>query len=169
MKDILSKTVDYGKGLGAEYVEVRAQTLFKTLLTTKDGTVEGAKQGKESGAGIRALVDGAWGFVSLGKLEQKPLKDAVEEAVKLAKAASLQVKSPVKLAEVKAVEDRVAANSKKNPLGVSMQEKIADALAMDKAARSFDSRIKSCTISYLDVTGTSTFVNSDGTCIEQDK
>ena len=169
MKDILSKIVDYGRGLGAEYVEVRAQTLFKTLLTTKDGTVEGAKQGTESGAGIRALVNGAWGFVSLGKLEQKPLKDAVEEAVKLAKAASLQVKSPVKLAEVKAVEDRVAANSKKNPLGVSMQEKIADALAMDKAARGFDSRIKSCTISYLDVTGTSIFVNSDGTCIEQDK
>jgi TldD protein len=50
-----------------------------------------------------------------------------------------------------------------------MQEKIASALAMDKAALGFDSRIKSCTISYLDVTGTSTFVNSDGTCIEQDK
>lgn len=161
--------MDYGRGLGAEYVEIRAQTLFKTLLTTKDGTVEGAKQGTESGAGIRALVDGAWGFVSLGKLEQKPLKDAVEEAVKLAKAASLQVKSPVKLAEVKAVEDRVVANSKKNPRDVSMQEKIANALTMDKAALGFDSRIKSCTISYMDVTGTSIFVNSDGTCIEQDK
>jgi TldD protein len=169
LKDILSKTVDYGRGLGAEYVEIRAQTLFKTLLTTKDGTVEGAKQGTESGAGIRALVNGAWGFVSLGNIEQKPLKDAVEEAVKLSKAASLQVKSPVKLADVKTVEDRVVANSKKNPRDVSMQEKIANTLAMDKATLGFDSRIKSCTISYLDVTGTSTFVNSDGTCIEQDK
>ncbi len=85
---MLVKTVDYGRSLGAEYVEVRAQNLFKTILTTKDGTVEGAKEGTENGVGVRALVDGAWGFVSLGKLEPKLLKETVGEAVRLAKAAS---------------------------------------------------------------------------------
>jgi TldD protein len=169
LKDILTKTVDHGRSLGSEYVEVRAQTLFKTLLTTKDGTVEGAKEGIESGAGVRALVDGAWGFVSLGNLEPKLLNEAVEEAVKLAKAASHRVKSPVKLADAKTVEDRVQGNSRKNPKDVSMEQKICDVLATDKAVFGYDSRIKSCTISYLDVTGTSIFVNSDGTCIEQDK
>jgi TldD protein len=169
LKDILVKTVDYGKSLGAEYVEVRAQNLFKTLLTTKDGTVEGAKEGTESGAGVRALVDGAWGFVSLGKLDAKLLSDAVCEAVMLAKSISLHIKSPIVLAVVKAVEDKVVAKSKKNPQDVSMEQKIGDILAMDKAALDLDSRIKSCTISYLDVTGTSYFVNSEGTCIEQDK
>ena len=169
MKDILAKTVDYGKSLGAEYVEVRAQKLFKTLLTTKDGTVEGAKEGTESGAGVRALVDGAWGFVSLGKLDSKLLSDAVYEAVMLAKSISVHIKSPIVLAAVKTVEDKVVAKSKKNPQDVSMEQKIGDILAMDKAALDLDSRIKSCTISYLDVTGTSYFVNSEGTCIEQDK
>jgi TldD protein len=169
LKDTLAKTVDYGRSLGAEYVEVRAQTLFKTLLTTKDGTVEGAKEGTESGAGVRALVNGAWGFVSLGELEPKLLTEAVDEAFRLAKAASLRVKSPVKLAEVKTVEDRIAATPKMNPRDVSMEEKIDNALRIDKMVFSCDSRIKSCTISYLDVTGTNYFVNSDGTCIEQDK
>jgi TldD protein len=169
LKDILAKTVDYGKSLGAEYVEVRAQKLFKTLLTTKDGTVEGAKEGTESGAGVRALVDGAWGFVSLGKLDSKLLSDAVYEAVMLAKSISVHIKSPIVLAAVKTVEDKVVAKSKKNPQDVSMEQKIGDILAMDKAALDLDSRIKSCTISYLDVTGTSYFVNSEGTCIEQDK
>jgi TldD protein len=169
LKDTLTKTVDHGRSLGAEYVEVRAQTLFKTLLTTKDGTVEGAKEGTENGAAVRALVDGAWGFVSLGTLEPKLLTEAVGEAVRLAKAASLRVKSPVKLADAKTVEDRVVANSRKNPRDVSMEQKICDVLAMDKAVFGYDSRIKSCTISYLDVTGTDYFVNSDGTCIEQDK
>lgn len=169
MKDELAKTVDYGRSLGAEYVEVRAQTLFKTLLTTKDGTVEGAKEGTESGAGIRVLVDGAWGFVSLGKLEPKLLAEAAEEAVRLAKATSSRVKSPVKLADVKAVENRVVANSRRNPRDVTMEEKIDNALRIDKIVFGCDSRIKSCTISYLDVTGTNYFVNSDGTCIEQDK
>ena len=169
MKDKLTKSVEYGRSLGAEYVEVRAQSLFKTLLTTKDGRVEGAKEGTESGAGVRVLVNGAWGFVSLGKLDSKLLIEAVDDAVSLAKAASLHVKSPVKLAEVKTVEARVLANPKKNPQDVSMEEKIDNALRMDKAVFGCDARIKSCTISYLDVTGTNCFVNSDGTCIEQDK
>ena len=166
---MLTKSVDYGRNLGAEYVEVRAQQLFKTLLTTKDSRVEGAKEGTETGAGVRALVDGAWGFVSLGNLDSKLLTEAVSDAVRLAKAASLKVKSPVKLADVKTVEDRIAAKAKKNPRDVSMEQKIANALTMDKTALGYDSRIKSCTISYLDVTGTNHFVNSDGTCIEQNK
>jgi TldD protein len=169
LRDMLAKSVDYGRSLGAEYVEVRAQSLFKTLLTTKDGTVEGAKEGTESGAGVRALVNGAWGFVSLGKLEPKLLTDAVDEAVTLAKAASLRVKSAVKLAEVKAVEDRVVAKPGKSPQDVSMEEKIGVALAMDRTVFGYDKRIRSCTISYLDVTGTNYFVNSDGACVEQDK
>ena len=166
---MLAKSIDYGRNLGAEYVEIRAQNLFKTLLTTKDGTVEGAKEGTESGAGVRVLVKGAWGFVSIGKLEPKLLTEAVIEAVRLARAASLRVKSPVKLAEVKAVEDRVEAKPRKSPRDVSMEKKIDDALAMDKTVLGYDKRIKSCTISYLDVTGTNYFLNSDGACIQQDK
>jgi TldD protein len=107
---MLKKSVDYGRSLGAEYVEVRAQNLFKTLLTTKDGTVEGAKEGTESGAGVRVLVNGAWGFMSLGKLEPKLLTEAVDEAVRLAKAASLRVKSAVKLAEVKSYRQLLGCN-----------------------------------------------------------
>jgi len=169
LKDVLVKTIDHGKNLGAEYVEVRVQNLFKTSLTTKDGTVESAKDGTESGAGIRVLVNGTWGFVSLGKLEAKLLRQSVEEAYRLAKAASLHVKTPVKLAEVTAVEDNVVAKPKKDPKDVSMEQKIDNALKIDKTILGYDKRIKSCTINYLDVTGTTYFVNSDGTCIQQDK
>lgn len=169
MKGVLVKSVDYGMSLGAEYVEVRAQSLFKTLLTTKDGTVEVAKEGNENGAAIRTLVNGAWGFVSLGKLDPKMLLAAVTQAVRLAKAASFHVKSPLKLAEAKSVEDRVIINSKKKPQDVSMEEKIDNALVMDKTAFESDNRIRSCTISYMDLTGNNYFINSDGTFIEQDK
>ena len=169
MKDVLAKTVDFGQSLGAKYVEVRAQNLFKTSFTTKDGNVESAKNGTESGAGIRALFNGAWGFVSLGSLEAKALQDSVKEAVSLAKAASFHVKAPVELAAVKSIEDTVVANPKKNPKDVSMEQKIENTLKMDKAIFGYDKQIKSCTISYLDVTGTNYFVNSEGTCIQQDK
>ena len=40
MKDNLIKAVDYGQKLGTDYIEVRAQRLFKTFLRTEDGIVE---------------------------------------------------------------------------------------------------------------------------------
>ena len=65
MKDVLAKVVDTAaQKFGAEYVEIRAQTLFKTMLTIKEERVEAAKQGIENGAASRVLVNGAWGFAS---------------------------------------------------------------------------------------------------------
>ena len=169
MKDDLVKAVDYGQKLGADYVEVRAQRLFKIFLTTKDGRVEAAKEGTENGAGVRVLARGAWGFVSLGKLDPKLLTEAVDEAFKLAKAASFRVKTPVKLVEARVVEDRVVAKPRKDPREIPVEEKIDVALTMDKTIFNYDQHVKSCTIDYLDVTGTNYFINSDGTYIEQDK
>jgi len=40
LKDNLIKAVDYGQKLGTDYIEVRAQRLIKTFLTTEDGIVE---------------------------------------------------------------------------------------------------------------------------------
>jgi len=169
LKDDLVKTVDYGRKLGADYVEIRTQRLFKTLLTTKDGRVEAAKEGTENGAGVRVLAKGAWGFVSLGKLDPKLLLEAVGEAFKLAKAASLETKTPVKLVETKTVEDKVVTKPRKDPREVPIEEKIDAALTMDKTIFNYDRRIKSCTIDYLDLTETNYFINSDGTYIQQDK
>jgi TldD protein len=50
-----------------------------------------------------------------------------------------------------------------------MEDKIGTALAVSKTILGFDKRVKSCTLDYLDLTGTSYFVNSEGTRIEQDK
>jgi len=85
LKDDLEKAVDHGRKLGADYVEVRGQRLLETFLTTKDRGVEAAKEGTENGAGVRVLAKGAWGFVSLGKLDLKLLREAVGEAFKLDK------------------------------------------------------------------------------------
>ncbi len=169
MKDDLTKTVDCARKLGADYVEVRGQRLFKTFLTTKDSRVEAAKEGIESGAGVRVLAEGAWGFVSLGELDLELLTEAVGEAFKLAKAASSKVKTPVKLVETKTFEDRVVAKPRKDPREVPIEEKIDVALTIDRTILSYDQRIKSCTVDYLDVTGTNYFINSDGSYIEQDK
>jgi len=154
---------------GAEYAETRAQKLYKTMLTLKEGRVEAAKQGIESGVALRVLVNGAWGFASVGSLNTETLTSAVSDTCKMAKTASSRLKTPIKLAGTKTVEDHVRVKPKKNPVKIPMEDKIKTALSINKATLGYDKRIKGCTIDYLDLTGTSYFANSEGTRIEQDK
>jgi TldD protein len=168
LKDILAKPIATAKKFGVEYAEARAETLFKTMLTLKEGRVEAAKQGVENGVALRVLVNGSWGFASVGSLDPEILTNAVTEACRMAKAASLSLKNPIKLAKVPVVEDHVRIKAKKNPAEISMEDKIKTALAINKNTLAYDKRVKSCTIDYLDLTGTSTFTNSEGAFIEQD-
>jgi len=169
LKDLLTKINNTATSLGAQYAEARAQRLTKTSLTLKEERVEAAKQGIESGVAIRVLVNGAWGFASVGSLDAQILEAAVSDACRMAKLASTRLKTPIKLAPVKTVEDRVVAKPKKNPSEILMEEKIKTALTINKTSLSLDSRIKSCGVDYMDLMGNSFFVNSEGTSIEQDK
>ena len=169
MKDVLRKTIDVAvQKFGAEYAEVRAQKLFKTMLTLKEERVEATKQGIENGVALRVLVNGAWGFASVGTLNTETLANAASDACKMAKAASSRLKKPIKLAEAKAVEDKVSMKPKKDPSKILIEDKISTTLSMSKTILGYDSRIKSCTIDYLDLTGTTHFMNNEGTYIEQD-
>ena len=169
MKDLLTKINNTATGLGAQYAEARAQRLTKTSLTLKEERVEAAKQGIESGVAIRVLVNGAWGFASVGSLDAQILEEAVTDACRMAKLASTRLKTPIKLAPAKTVEDRVFAKPKKDPSDVTMEDKIKTALSINKTSLGFDNRIKSCGVDYMDLMGSSFFVNSEGTSIEQDK
>jgi TldD protein len=170
LKDLLTKINKVAtQKYGAQYAEARAQKLYKTALTIKEERVEAAKQGIENGVAIRVLVNGAWGFASVGSLDGAILKAAVSDACRMAKLASARLKTPIALAEAKVVVDRVMLKPKKNPAEVQMEDKIKTVIAINKASLGFDKRIKSCTVDYFDLTGTSFFVNSDGTSIEQDK
>ena len=169
LKDELYKVIEYGRGLGAEYAEVRAEKIFRTSLTTKDGKVEAAREGLDYGAAVRVLVNGAWGFSTVSSLDPKRLSEAIEKACSMAKSAASKLKAPIKLAEVKTIEDKVYAKPQKDPREISIEDKMNTILNLDKTVFDYDSRVKSCTIDYLDMSGTCYFINSDGTYIEQDK
>jgi len=170
LKDLLTKINNVAtQKFGAEYSETRAQKIVKTSLTLKEERVEAAKQGIENGVAIRVLVNGAWGFASVGSFDSSILDDAVSDACRMAKLASERLKIPIKLAAAKVIEDRVVAKPKKNPANIIMEDKIKTAAEVNKAILGFDGRIKSCSVDYVDLMGSSFFVNSEGTNVEQDK
>lgn len=161
--------MDKAQEFGAEYAEVRAQELFRTALTVKEGRVEAARQGIENGVALRVLVNGAWGFASVGSFETKSLLDAASSACRMAKTASSKLRNPIKLAKVKAVEDKVVIKTRKDPSEIPIEDKINLTLAINKNVLDYDKSIKSCTIDYLDMTGKNYFINNEGARVEQDK
>jgi TldD protein len=170
LEDILGRVISVSiQKFGAEYSETRAQKLYKTMLTLKEGRVEAAKQGIENGVAIRVLVNGAWGFASVGSIDSEVLMNAVSDACRMAKNASSRLKTPIKLAETKIIEDSVQIKPKKKPSTILMEDKINTAMSINKSTLGYDKRVKGCTIDYLDLTGTSYFANSEGTHIEQEK
>ncbi|MDD4325950.1 MAG: TldD/PmbA family protein [Candidatus Bathyarchaeota archaeon] len=169
MKEILAKINKTAATLGAKYTEARAQQSTKTVLTLKEERVEAAKQGLEKGVAIRVLVNGAWGFASVGSFEWNIIEKAVSNACIMAKLASTRIKTPVKIAEVKTVQDHVYSKPKKDPAEINIEDKIKTALLVNKTITDFDIRVKSCSIDYMDLMGNSIFMNSEGTSIEQDK
>jgi TldD protein len=170
LKDLLLRINDVAcQKHGAQYVETRAQDLRKTVLSLKEERVEVSKQGIENGVAIRVLVNGAWGFASVGTFEVATLESAVSDACKMAKKTSERLKTPIKLALSKSIEDKVISKPKKNPANILVEEKLRNALAINKTILRFNSLIKSCSVDYFDLMGTSLFTNSEGSIIEQDK
>jgi len=155
--------------LGASYSEIRAQKNNNTFITVRDGQVEAVTLATETGAAIRVLAENAWGFSTTNSLEQPNLEKSANSALKMAKAAGKSVRETVKLAPVKAVEDKVTVPVKKDPKEIDIATKMNNLLTTNKTCFNFDKRIKSVTINYADLATEQTLATTDGTFIEQEK
>ena len=169
MEDIIEEALDYGKEMNAQYVEIRLQKGSITSINIKDRNVQKTSIGLDVGGSIRVLYNGAWGIVSITNITKEEVLKAVKEAIKIARGASNMVKMPVRLSEVKPVQDKVKAELVANPADVSGEEKISTLLTLSDGLLKFDNRIKSVEIDYADMYITQYYGNTDQTYVEQEK
>jgi TldD protein len=76
------------------------------------------------GFGVRVIVNGAWGFAASPLVTPEEITRITGEAVIIAKANAAIQPKPVKLAPVKAYRTRWETPHEKDPLAISMQEKL---------------------------------------------
>jgi TldD protein len=169
LEDALLKALDRGGRLKASLVEARGEEAVKTLITVKDGKVEVAREGFDSGVGIRILAGGAWGYASTSKTNHASLEEAAEKAFKLARAASRKIKKSVKLAEVKPERVKVRWKFKVHPSKVPVEEKVSLALNLSRSLLEADRRVRSCTVEYMDLSVRQHVYTSEGARILQEK
>jgi TldD protein len=156
----LSGTLDR---YSADYMEVRLEESRSGNITYRGRTLESVNKGISSGGNVRALVRGGWGFVSFNSFEDLPkrIAAAIEQA-------RLVGGEKIDLGEIAPVVDRVPAETGKDPLTMSLDDKKQ---VLDGYNRIIwkTPRIQTSTIGYGDGGKKVIFLNSAGSYIVQER
>lgn len=161
MLDKLLKKIQSVRGV--DYADLRFIESESTAVSVKDGKVEDVKSDAGSGYGVRALVDGCWGFSAGNSLDK--LDKAVKNAVKLGTSvpSTRAGKGSPYYAALDPVTDEVRLGYTEPGL-----DEVIDFLRECDKLLSDDNRIKSTASSAGNTVVKKYFVNSEGSRISQE-
>jgi len=162
LMEIADKAVNLAVDLGANYADVRIEKEFSTEIRLTNERFDSAVNGIDKGIGVRVLFNGAWGFSSTCSLTGKDVKDAVENAVKAAKATSIRIKERAVLAPVPIIEDKVETPVRESLAAVGIDKKMNLALKVSGVVRDYSHKIVSANIRYEDRAGEKFVSSSEG-------
>lgn len=170
MQELSEKQADVEEALsnacarGAQFSDIRLESSEGTSISTKDGITK-INSSNELGAGIRAFLDGAWGFAYTTQVDRKGLLNCAERAVSLAKAVFARAEKFS--IDVPVFEDAVTPTVQQLPTHVSIADKLNYVLHQEQEAKETDDRINSTEIGYSDLVLRKIIANSEGTYIDE--
>jgi TldD protein len=153
--------------LGAQYADVRVIRQHVRHIETRDGALKQAQDWRDAGFGIRALIDGAWGFAAHSRLEPDRIGPTARLAAEAARAAASVNPRPVELAPNPPAVDTYCTPIGRDPFTVPLDEQQSLLLAAERELR----RVSAVTVSRTSLQAFRTekiFVSSEGARIHQD-
>jgi len=73
MRDMTAIALNTAKSHGASYADIRILQITVEDLTVRNGELGEMRQDESFGFGVRAIVDGAWGFAASPSLTKKDI------------------------------------------------------------------------------------------------
>ena len=122
--DLVSDLVRSLARRGVDYADVRHERHLHESLLVEQGKVSSISLSESAGLGIRALIKSSWGFASTPHLTPRSLKQTVEKALGLAKAASALNRGPRALACVSPVKATHRSSWEIDPFEVPLSKKL---------------------------------------------
>ncbi len=168
MRELIEEILGRAQARGAHFADMRVTEGEGTSVTVEDGKADRVRSTAPSGAGLRVLVDGAWGFAPTNLVTRDELMRCLDDALAMAKAASGHVTEPGAVAKVEPVVATVASEARIDPRGVPLADRVQRIFEIEQVARERDERIVNTTASYSDAAGRTIIANSFGTFIEQE-
>jgi TldD protein len=157
---------------GAEYGDARLVADEREAIHVRFEEVENLQRGRSQGIGVRALVDGAWGFAARPGADEATAVQAARDAVEVARAAARIATHRVRLVEEEPARGSWANPVALDPFAVPLERKIAELLAATAALRgspASGARLQSAEASMLWQRRHIHFVSTEGARLEQTK
>ncbi|MDP9017102.1 MAG: TldD/PmbA family protein [Candidatus Eremiobacteraeota bacterium] len=110
-----ARALDTASARGAEYADIRFEIARTERIEVRNGVVATLSDATSRGYGVRALVDGAWGFAGSSDLSDAGMDLAASRAVEIARAGATVLRKRVGAAPDKAYRDTFATPFLQDP------------------------------------------------------
>jgi len=123
--DHAARILDSATARGAAYCDVRFERSRSERVEVRNGDVSALADERSDGYGIRALVDGAWGFAANNGFETAALDATAARAVEAARAAAAIARRRIGEAPTDRHVDTYATPVEHDPLDVPLGDRVA--------------------------------------------
>jgi TldD protein len=163
---VAGRAIDTATARGAAYADIRFEDLRSERIEVRNGVVATLSDVATSGYGVRALVDGAWGFASSADMSDAGVDFTAARAVAIARASASIARRRVGAAPGQSYVDSFATPMRRDPAAIALGERVALLLEAERRLHS-DPRI-SVGRAWIDLWRTDKyFFSSIGSKIEQ--
>ena len=93
VRELMMDALNAAKLAGASYADVRIGRYLQNFVSTREQQITGVTDTDSIGAGVRALVNGTWGFAATRTMTKDGIANAAKRAVAVAKATAIAKES----------------------------------------------------------------------------
>ena len=167
VRELMMAAITAAESAGASYSDVRIGRYRNSFVFTREQQIVNTADTDSIGAGVRALVDGTWGFGATKLLTKDGVAAAAREAVAIAKANRIARDQPVSFAPTEVHKDVTWKSSFTiDPFTIPLEER-ADLLLKANAAAMAVKGVQFVTSGLAFVKEDRSFANTEGSVITQ--
>jgi TldD protein len=160
--ELATEALNAARDAGATYADVRIGRYRRQSINTRERQIAGVSDAESYGIGVRTLVGGSWGFAATSNMTKDGVVKTAREAARLSRAAKSAQKRPIELAPTPVVKGTWMTPTTRDPLEVSIEEKVALLFAANEAALKVPG-VRFVTSGLQLLREIKTYVNSEGT------
>jgi TldD protein len=165
---IMMAALDAAKAAGATYADVRVSRQRQNFVFTREQQIQNVVDTDSVGVGVRALVDGTWGFAATRRLTTDGAAAAAREATAIAKASRVARAAAVEWMPSPVYKDVTWKGAyTTDPWDVPLEQK-ADLLLKANAEAMKAANVKYIFSGLFFVKDERNYANTDGSVIAQD-
>ena len=115
------------------FVDIRLQKRANNIANVENGVLEEVSSNEQAGVGVRALIDGAWGFSSTNDTDA--VQRCIDSAYRIALATSRNSNRDHFEIDPPSIKGKFENKVKINPEDIPLEEKITYAFEIEKGAK----------------------------------